>query len=78
MSPDAEAEARFMRMASEAGLQDCGCRVSDHGRVFNAWAHPKDCSEPFKVAQELQGGLVSDEQITAAIKALKTMIADGR
>ena len=76
MSPDAEAEARFMRMAKLAGLRDCGCRVSDHHRFFTAWAHGEGQRDPFTVEQTITGGSLTDEQIAAAIADLRAMIAE--
>jgi hypothetical protein len=63
MTPDAEAEARFMQMANAAGLTDCGCRVSNHNRSFNAWARGAGQQDTFTVEQSVDGGVVTDEQI---------------
>lgn len=75
MTPEADAEARFMRVAAEACLRDCGCRVSDQGRQFHAWAFATDNEKPVTVDQSLSGGVVIDDDIRAAVEALKAIIA---
>lgn len=78
MTPDAEAEARFMQLAAEAGLQDCGCRVSNHSRAFSAWAFAHGAEQPFEVTQDVQDGIVQDDQMYSAIARLKTLVSGQR